>query len=346
MANLELSDVLVPQKFLPYMLEQTAAKSDLVKSGIMQRDAEFDRLANASGGVKDGGVIKMPFWTDLSGVSQTLNAALTTEALTDSLDQAAKQGRGKAYSAQDLVSKLIDLGPDGDATAVVASRIADFWSRDDQAWLVSILKGVFAAASMAVNLSAIASEDGNNADDENKLTDLTLEDAKQLLGDRKDRLTAIAMHSATHSALVKQQLVKYILDPSSGAQIPFMVGGERIIVDDTLPKTAGSTSGYKYTTYLFGQGAIAWGEKDLSREAVVGGTPGSTYGVEYGRSAAAGESQVYFRRILLMHPRGVKYNQTSQVGTFPTQAELETGTNWTRVYEAKNVRIVAVSHNN
>jgi hypothetical protein len=30
----------------------------------------------------------------------------------------------------------------------------------------------------------------------------------------------------------------------------------------------------------------------------------------------------------------------------PTNAELETSSNWVRVYEAKNVRIVAVTHNN
>jgi hypothetical protein len=30
----------------------------------------------------------------------------------------------------------------------------------------------------------------------------------------------------------------------------------------------------------------------------------------------------------------------------PTNAELETAANWTRVWEAKNVRMVAVTHNN
>lgn len=341
MATLALADVLVPQKFLPYMVERTAQKSALVSSGILQRDPLFDQLANASGSVKEGGVIKMPFWTDLSGVSQTLNGSLTTEKLDDGLDQAAKQGRGKAYSAQDLVNKCIDAA---DPTSVVANLIADYWQRDDQAWLVSTLKGVFAAASMSGSLLDIASEDGNNADDENKLTDVTFQDALQLLGDRKDRLTAVAMHSATETALKKQQMIDYILDPATQQRLPFM-DGRRVIIDDTLPVTAGSTSGYKYTTYLFGSNAFAWGERDTN-EPVIGGTPGSTFGVEYEREAAAGNSNVFFRRILLMHPRGVKFNQTTQASTFPTQAELETGTNWTRAYEKKNIRIAAVVHNN
>ena len=52
------------------------------------------------------------------------------------------------------------------------------------------------------------------------------------------------------------------------------------------------------------------------------------------------------RRRYILHPRGVKFNSAAVAGDTPTNAELENGANWTRVFENKNVRIVAVDHNN
>jgi hypothetical protein len=49
------------------------------------------------------------------------------------------------------------------------------------------------------------------------------------------------------------------------------------------------------------------------------------------------------RRRYILHPRGVKFTSASVAGDSPTNAELETGSNWTRVFENKNVRIVASS---
>jgi len=42
----------------------------------------------------------------------------------------------------------------------------------------------------------------------------------------------------------------------------------------------------------------------------------------------------------------VKFNSAAVAGDSPTNAELETASNWTRVFENKNVRIVAIDHNN
>jgi hypothetical protein len=42
----------------------------------------------------------------------------------------------------------------------------------------------------------------------------------------------------------------------------------------------------------------------------------------------------------------VKFTSASVAGDSPTNAELEMGVNWMRVLENKDVRIVAVTHNN
>jgi len=180
--------------------------------------------------------------------------------------------------------------------------------------------------------------------DSTRLTGVTFLDSLQKLGDAKNLLGAVAMHSATETALAKRDLIDYVPESKSQAQIPVFMG-RRVIVDDTLPVRAGTGVGTPnvYRTYIFAEGALAHGEQDLSGVPVVGGF--GSYGAELSRDSNAHESFVHFRRLFLMHPRGVKWKGTA-AGEFPTNTELETGTNWERVFEAKNVRMVAVDHNN
>ena len=71
-----------------------------------------------------------------------------------------------------------------------------------------------------------------------------------------------------------------------------------------------------------------------------------TEGVELARAPLDSDSILINRRRFILHPRGVKFNSAAVAGDSPTNAELENGANWTRVFENKNVRIVAVEHNN
>jgi len=52
------------------------------------------------------------------------------------------------------------------------------------------------------------------------------------------------------------------------------------------------------------------------------------------------------RRRHILHPRGVKFTSASVGAASPTNAELENQANWVRVWENKNVRLVAITHNN
>ena len=42
---------------------------------------------------------------------------------------------------------------------------------------------------------------------------------------------------------------------------------------------------------------------------------------------------------------GVKFTSAAVAGDSPSNTELESGSNWSRVWENKNVRIVAIEHN-
>ena len=162
------------------------------------------------------------------------------------------------------------------------------------------------------------------------------------LGDRGDRLTAIAMHSATEAALRKLDLIDFVPDSEGKAQIKSFQG-RRVIVDDTLPVRNGTTDGLVYTSYLFGPGAFGKGAAPLDSEPLQGGF--GTEGVELARVPLDSDTVLINRRRYILHPRGVKFTSASVAGDSPTNAELETASNWTRVWEAKNVRIVAVTHN-
>ena len=70
-----------------------------------------------------------------------------------------------------------------------------------------------------------------------------------------------------------------------------------------------------------------------------------TEGFEMSRDALNSDTNLINRRRFILHPRGVKFTSASVAGANPTNAELENAANWTRVWENKNVRAVAVTHN-
>jgi hypothetical protein len=117
-----------------------------------------------------------------------------------------------------------------------------------------------------------------------------------------------------------------------------------VIVDDTMPVRNGTTSGLVYTSYLFGPGAFAKGAAPLDSTPLQDGV--GTEGVEIARQPLDSDTLLINRRRYILHPRGVKFTSASVAGDSPTNAELENGANWSRVFENKNVRIVAVDHNN
>jgi hypothetical protein len=236
----------------------------------------------------------------------------------------------KVISGDDPMQAIIDL-------------VGAYWARTDEGLIVSSLKGMFGAASLAGNLLSIKSESIAAQSAATRLNGATFVDATQKLGDRGDRLTAIAVHSATEAALRKLDLIDFLPD-SEGKMTIKTFQGRRVIVDDNLLVRAGTTDGQVYTSFLFGPGAFGRGTAPLDGEPLQGGF--GTEGVEIPRVALDSDTVLINRRRYILHPRGVKFTSASVAGDSPTNAELETAANWTRVWENKNVRIVAIEHNN
>ena len=282
----------------------------------------------------------MPFWKDLTATRQLLSdsASLTVNKITSDQDIARLHNDAQVWSVNHL-AKVIS---GDDPMQAIVNLVAEYWARTDEGLIVSCLKGMFAAGSMSGNLLAIHSESVAAQTSATRLNGATFVDACAKLGDRADRLTAVAMHSATEAALRKLDLIDFIPD-SEGKAMLRSFQGRRVVVDDSLPSRAGTTDGTVYTTYLFGQGAFAKGSATLDSNPLEGGF--GTEGVELARVPLDSDTVLINRRRYILHPRGVKFTSASVAGDSPTNAELETAANWTRVWENKNVRIVAVTHN-
>jgi len=335
MAKTAVADIIIPTEFEKYAIERTAELAAFGQCGIVDSAPEFDAIA-AEGGRE----VKMPFWKDLTATRQLLSdaASLTVNKITSDQDIARIHNDAQVWSVNHL-AKVIS---GDDPMQAIVDLVAEYWARTDEGLIVSCLKGMFAAGSMSGNLLAIHSESIAAQTSATRLNGATFVDACAKLGDRADRLTSVAMHSATEATLRKLDLIDFIPD-SEGKAMLRSFQGRRVVVDDNLPTRAGSTDGTVYTSYLFGQGAFAKGSAKLDSKPLQGGF--GTEGVEMARVPLDSDTVLINRRRYLLHPRGVKFTSASVAGDSPTNAELETASNWTRVWENKNVRIVAVTHN-
>lgn len=333
MAVTRLTDVIIPSVFAPAVVQASLASNALIQSGIMVRTPQFDQFARGEGSLYD-----MPYWNDISGSSNVSTddpaQNSTPNKITMGYDRARKMMRNNSWSSADLVAALATQDP----IAVIRPLVANYWNREQQTILIQLLAGVFASTDMAGNVLGLAVEDVGTGGEDAVLFDAEIAtNAFALLGDRGQLLTAFVMHSRVFYNLQAAQVITFLQNPVTGQyDIPTYLG-RRVIVDDSVPRVAGTTSGYKYTTYLFGRGALAYGE----------GTP--KVPIEAARKAEAGNGEgvetLHSRRHFIMHPRGVRWTDDSMAGPSATNAELATAANWQRVWDPKDVLIVAVTTN-
>jgi len=309
MPKTTVADVIVPEVFNPYVVEKTTELSALYQSGIVASSDELDSLA-----LSGGRLINMPYWNDLDGEDEVLSDinALDVERITSGQDIAVLLMRGKAWSVNDLAKALSGDDP----MQVIGQLVAGYWARRMQAAILSILEGVFAAPSMAPNVY----DTDVRIDSDNMIL------ASQCLGDAKSKLTGYLMHSAVEADLARQDLIDFTKDSTGSIEIPTYFG-KRVVVDDGCPVNNGV-----YTTYIFGQGAIGYGE---------GAAPVPT---EPPRDALSGDDILINRRHFILHPRGVRWLDQVVADQSPNNAELANPANWLRVYEPKNVRMVKYTH--
>ena len=332
------SDIIIPEVFTPYVIEQTTQRDAFLASGVVQPLAEL----NATEG---GDFINVPFWkANLSGDFEVLT---DSSSLTPGKIQADKQvgvilHRGRAFESRDLAA----LAAGSDPMAAIGAKIADYIANQRQKDLLSCLAGVFGSLGTTSSSAAFfpLTIDGESGDTPTVLSPRHVAEAKSLLGDQGDKLTAIAMHSKVYYDLVERKAIDYVSTgdargtstTQSGGSLVAAYGGSvdvptycglRVLVSDDV-QTSGSGSSTEYATYFFTQGAVASGEQMAMQ-------------TETDRDILAKSDAMSIDLHYVYHPVGAKWGVTT---ANPTRAQLETVGNWSKVYETKNLGIVRATN--
>ena len=332
MAITKIADVIVPELFNRYVINRTMELSAFFQSGIVVNSPEFDALASEAARTHN-----MPFFEDLQGESEpTLeDVKMTPAKIGSNKDVSTTILRQKMWAATNLSAALAGADP----MKAIGDLVAQYWARDMQKELIAILAGVFgttttdpsgtpkAETRMADHILDLTT---GKTDAAKQISASAFIDACQMLGDAQSQLTGVAMHSATKSYLKKLNLIETERDSTDVEFDTYQ--GRRVTVDDGCPVADGV-----YTTYLFGNGAVAYGN----------GSPVGHVATEMDRDKKTGGGVDYLinRRAFILHPRGIAYTGAvrEHVET-PLRTELAKAENWKPVYEPKQLRIVAIKH--
>ena len=332
------SDLIIPEIFTPYVIEQTTQRDSFLASGVVAPMAEL----NATEG---GDFVNVPFFSaNLTGDFEVLSdsSSLTPSKISTDKQVGVILHRGRAFESRDLAA----LASGADPMAAIGQKIGAYIANQRQKDLLACLDGVFGSINANDSNSAFfgLTIDSESGDTPTGLSPKHVAKARSILGDQGDKLTAVCMHSKVYYDLVERKMVDYVLASdgnggsatASGGTIAPAYGGDntvptycglRVIVSDDV-STTGSGSSTEYSTYFFTQGAVASGEQ-----------AGLT--TETDRDILAKSDAMAVDLHYCYHPVGSKWAVTT---VNPTRTQLGTVANWSKVYETKNIGIVRATN--
>lgn len=276
-------------------------------------------------------------------------------------------GRAKAWVEKDF---SYDITGGVDFMDNVAKQIAKYKDGLDQGTILSILKGVFAMTGTK-NAEFVTK---HTSEVDGPMTATTLNSAtNKACGANKKSFTLVIMHSDVSTGLENLNLIERLkYTDKEGIQRSLDLGtwnGKLVVVDDDMPleegyfaateatldavkvvasgATAGQVNlatvkaaafypanvaanqyvvyGVRYTTFALGNGAISY--EDIGAKV--------PYEMSRDPKKNGGEDTLYIRQRKCFAPFGISYEKTNQVSNSPTDAELESGDNWTLVHSGE-----------
>jgi hypothetical protein len=319
--------------FTAYVDEAVTTRSAFINSGVIQ---PLDIL-NATEG---GDYVNVPSWSaNLSGDAEVLS---DTTSLIPGKIGAEKQicpvlHRGRAWEVRTLAA----LAAGDDPMQAIGRKVADYISHQQQKDVFSILRGVFGPLTSNTTgaLRALAIDSNATAA---VLSPGKVAEARAALGDQGEKLSVIAMHSKVFYDLVERKAIDYVTETDARltSSVTDFVGGSiagaygdvsvptymgmRVIVSDDV-----NNDGTNYASYLFTPGAMASGTQ-------------SGLVTETDRDILALSDAMSVHWHNLYHPLGVSYTSG---GVNPSRATLEAASNWTQIYETKNIGVVSIVSN-
>ncbi len=329
----QVSDVVVPEIFTPYVQQFTEEKARIITSGVAVRDPAIDEML-AGGGL----TFNVPSFRDLDSDTDRVSTDTSTSAGfaggTDSPDPqkietdteiAVRLNRNQSWSSSDLAAVLAGEDP----LDAIVSRVGFYWARRLQAIVLATVNGVI--KDNVANDSGDYENDVSGGSFIDGVTNFSAEaflDAAVTMGDSMEDLVAIMVHSVVYNRMQKNNLIDFIPDSNGVVNIPTFLG-RSVLIDDGMPNAANV-----YDSWLFGAGFLRLGSSapkvptEITREA--------------GAGNGGGQEILYSRQQWSLHPVGHAYTGTAASGGPDNSTganNLNVATSWNRVYpERKQIK--------
>lgn len=324
----QISDVVVPEIFSPYIQQLTEEKSRIIQSGVVQQSAALNAFL-AGGGL----TFNVPSFQDLDNDADRVSTDTSSDKFTGgtiaptpnkietATEIAVRLNRNNSWSSADLTAQLAGADP----MAAIGNRVADYWVRRLQLIFVATMNGVI--ADNTANDSGDYQNDISGASFQDGVTNFSAEaflDTAVTMGDSMEDLVAVMVHSVVYNRMQKNNLIDFIPDARGEVSIPTFLG-RQVIVDDGMPR-----NGNIYDTWLFGSGFMQMGSAAPATPTEVDRQPGAGNG--------GGQEILYNRQQWCLHPTGHAYSGTSPNGgpsNANTANNLANAGSWNRVYSER-----------
>lgn len=280
---------------------------------------------------KTGEFINVPQYETLADAMTqvTTGSEKTTNDFADYKSTAVWVQREGAWGIESLVKTITGKDPLTEIARQVANKVAV----TIQTTVINVLKGIFATA-LSSSHSTGTTYTGSTIDYDG------IFGAKQKLGDAQMQLTRVIANSKVVSDIGGLNRAVFTnttlgVEAAVNAVVP-VVAGMNTWMEDAI--TAVSSV---YSTYISAPGAIIflignWSRRDVNGNPVVS----NGIDVEFQRIAevGGGTDNIFVRVRYMVHPMGMEYNSAT---VNPTDAQLATGSNWTKsVDDDRKIKIV------
>ena len=328
MAETRLADVIVPEVFTQYSMEDTIYRSRFFRSGVMENNST---LAGLLGG--GGKVYNLPFWQDTVGTS----GDIPSETVDTTVNNVTAQKQAFRKHTRERAWGETEVQAGSSAIQSAANRVSDYWAQAYDIQMVRSIEGLI-ADNIANDSSDLVNDISGLAGGNELFSDDGVIDTQNLLGEngilgRGDNsggeYTAILVHPNTYAYMRKLDLIDFVPISGQPRPLPFYMNME-VIVDRNAPLNVDV-----YDTYILKAGALQFGQTSSGYEATeIYRRPERGFGID----------ELWTRRVYGIHPVGMEWLDASVAGTTPTDAELQAAANWDRVYEKENMRVTMFRH--
>ncbi len=318
MAVTQLTDVIIPDEFTAYQVENSLVSTALSQSGVVATNALI--AAQLQAGSEQ---FNVPFWNDLPDVEADITSDDPTTLSTPQKVSASKQVVRKSFlhASWSEMSLASELSGDS-ALQRIQDRVSAYWDRQFEKRVIATLLGVL-ASNVANNASDMVVDISGGSGTAADFNGTSVIDTALTMGDRLGDVKMIAMHSHIYGEALKNDEITFFKPSENGVEIA-TYKGMGVIVDDNLTPASGV-----YTTILMGAAAVGFATS----------APRTGYGTELFRKPDAGngggQTTLHSRMNVGVHPLGYAWSDgtggSAVAGDSPTIADLSVAAHWTRV---------------